>query len=267
MNIPKFINLYRNDLELKAYADNTIKNYTFQVELFLRKMEVNFTEPSKINEKSIKEWLLETKSVNSRKHRLSALKLFYKLTIHQPLKFRNIEYPRSEKKLPQVIDKDFILERILEIKNNKHKAIICLAFSTGMRVSEIINLKISDIDSKRSLINIIKAKGNKDRIVPLSEKVRLILREYYKEYNPKIYLFNGQFKPTYSSKSCNNIVKKYLGANYHFHTLRHSSFTALLENGTDLRIIQSIAGHSSSKTTEIYTHVSTNLLSKVQLPI
>jgi site-specific recombinase XerD len=136
-----------------------------------------------------------------------------------------------------------------------------------MRVSEIINLKISDIDSDRSLIYIYNAKGNKDRVVPLSDKIRLILRDYYKEFNPKTYLFNGQFGLKYSSKSCNQIVKKYLGENYHFHTLRHSSFTALLECGTDLRIIQSIAGHSSSKTTEIYTHVSNNLLNKVQLPI
>lgn len=267
MNIPKFIDLYRKDLYLKAYSENTIKNYVFQVNLFLKSMNNSFTEPSKINETNIKNWLLESKSINGRKHRLSALKLFYKLTIKQPLKFRNIEYPRSEKKLPQVIDKDFLIERISKIENKKHKAIISLAFSTGMRVSEIINLKIEDIDSQRSLININNAKGKKDRIVPLSDNIRLILREYYKEFRPKEYLFNGQFNLKYSSKSCNQIVKKYLGEDYHFHTLRHSSFTALLEVGTDLRIIQSIAGHSSSKTTEIYTHVSKNILSKVKLPI
>jgi len=267
MNIPKYIELYRKDLMLKKYAENTIKNYCFQVECFLKSQQNNFTEPSKVNEKSIKEWLLQFKTRNSMCHSISALKLFYKLTIKQPLKFKHIEYPRAEKKLPQVIDKDFILDRISKIENKKHKAIISLAFSTGMRVSEIINLKISDIDSDRSLIYIYNAKGNKDRIVPLSDKIRLILRDYYKEFNPKTYLFNGQFGLKYSSKSCNQIVKKYLGENYHFHTLRHSSFTALLEGGTDLRIIQSIAGHSSSKTTEIYTHVSNNLLSKVQLPI
>jgi site-specific recombinase XerD len=267
MQIPKYIELYRKDLTLKNYAENTIKNYCFQVEYFLKSQQNNFTEPSKINEKSIKDWLLQFKTRNSMCHNISALKLFYKLTIKQPLKFKNIEYPRSEKKLPQVIDKDFILDRISKIENKKHKAIISLAFSTGIRVSEIINLKIADFDLERNLINIKNAKGRKDRIVPLSHNVRLILREYFKEFRPKTFLFNGQFELKYSPKSCNQIVKKYLGENYHFHTLRHSSFTALLENGTDLRIIQSIAGHSSSKTTEIYTHVSKSLLSKVQLPI
>jgi integrase len=200
-------------------------------------------------------------------HAISALKLFYKLTIKQPLKFKHIKYPRSEKKLPKVIDKEFLLKKISEIENKKHKAIIALAFSTGMRVSEVINLKIKDFDLERNIIHIKNAKGRKDRIVPLSQNLRLILREYYLEFKPKEFLFNGQGSLQYSSRSCNEIVKKYLGGDFHFHTLRHSSFTALLESGIDLRIIQKLAGHSSSKTTEIYTHVSTNLLSQVTLAL
>jgi site-specific recombinase XerD len=159
------------------------------------------------------------------------------------------------------------LERISKIENLKHKAIISLAFSTGMRVSEIINLKISDIDSKRMIININQAKGRKDRIVPLSPKILELLRLYYKENKPKDYMFNGQNSQQYSSESCNKLVKKYIGNSFHFHLLRHSCFTSLLECGTDLRIIQSIAGHQNVKTTEIYTHVTTNLLNKVNLPI
>jgi site-specific recombinase XerD len=182
-----------------------------------------------------------------------------------PSKIDKIPYPRSEKKLPQVIDQKFLIEKINLIENSKHKAIIALAFSTGMRVSEIINLKIKDFDLDRNLILIKNAKGRKDRIVPLSEKVRSVIRVYFSEYKPEEYLFNGQCCPQYSAKSCNQIVKKHLGQDYHFHTLRHSSFTALLENGTDLRIIQSIAGHASSKVTELYTHVSKNLLEKTKL--
>jgi site-specific recombinase XerD len=136
-----------------------------------------------------------------------------------------------------------------------------------LRVSEICNLKISDIDSKRMLIHVKNAKGRKDRIVPLSVNILELLRSYFREYKPNVYLFNGQSSPQYSHRSCNQIVKKYIGEDYHFHLLRHSSFTALLESGTDLRIIQQIAGHSSSKTTEIYTHVSNNLLSQIQLPL
>lgn len=267
MNFPKYVDLYRNDLKLKGYSKNTIKNYSSQIELFLKSQSNHFSEPSKINEKTIKDYLIQFKTRNSMCHALSALKLFYKITIKQPMKLKHIEYPRSEKKLPQVIDKDFILDRISKIENKKHKAIIALAFSTGLRVSEVINLKIEHFDLDRNLINILNAKGRKDRVVPLSENVRLILREYWKEYKPKVYLFNGQGSEQYSAKSCNQIVKKYLGDKYHFHTLRHSSFTALLETGTDIRVIQKIAGHSNSKTTESYTHVSNQLLSKVNLPI
>jgi site-specific recombinase XerD len=267
MNIPKYLCLYRKDLVLKNYSENTIKNYCCQVEIFLRSQEKSFTEPSKVNEKAIKDWLLQFNTRNSMCHSISSLKLFYKTTIKQPMKFKHIEYPRSEKKLPRIIEKQFLLNQIEKITNTKHKAIISLAFSTGMRVSEVCNLKISDIDSKRMIITIRQSKGKKDRIVALSVKILQILRIYFTEYKPKEYLFNGQFELQYSSRSCNQIVKKYLGKEYHFHLLRHSNATALLEAGTDLRIIQKHLGHSSSKTTEIYTHVSTNILQSMALPI
>ena len=267
MEIPKHLDLYRKELVLKNYSENTIKNYSSQVDLFLRGHNHLFTEPSKINEAAIKTWLLQFKTRNSMCHSISALKLFYKSVIKQPMKFRYIEYPRSERKLPQIIEKEFLLDAISKIMNTKHKAIIALAYSTGMRVSEVCNLKISDIDSKRMIITIRQSKGRKDRIVALSAKILDILRLYFTEYKPKEFLFNGQFDVKYSHTSCNQIVKKYLGKDYHFHLLRHSNATALLEAGTDLRIIQKHLGHSSSKTTEIYTHVSTNILSKMALPI
>lgn len=267
MNIGKYLEMYSDDLKLKNYSSNTIENYKSQVGLFLKHFDKVATKPSEISEKQIKEWLLMANSINGRKHRISAVKLFYKLTGKQPLKFKHIEYPRSEKQLPQIIEKDFLLDKISKIENKKHKAIIALAYSTGMRVSEVCNLKINDIDSKRMVITIRQSKGRKDRIVALSEKILDILRNYFKEYKPKEYLFNGQFDLQYSSTSCNQIVKKYLGKQYHFHLLRHSNATALLEAGTDLRIIQKHLGHASTKTTEIYTHVSTALLSKMQLPI
>lgn len=267
MNIGKYVELYSKDLMIKNYSQSTIENYCSQLKLFLSNFSNVATKPSEISERQIKEWLLEAKSINGRKHRISALKLFYKSTIKQPLKFKYISYPRSEKKLPQIIDKSHLLNCISRIENKKHKAIISLAYSTGMRVSEVCNLKITDIDSKRMAITIRQSKGRKDRIVPLSDKVLEILRQYFKEYRPTEYLFNGQFEPQYSPRSCNQIVKQYVGRDYHFHLLRHSNATSLLEAGTDLRIIQKHLGHASSKTTEIYCHVSTNLLRSMPLPI
>ena len=267
MRIGKYVEMYSEDLKLKNYSSNTIENYKSQVAAFLKYFNDVATKPSEISEQQIKKWLLLSNSINGRKHRISAVKLFYKLTGKQPLKFKYIEYPKSEKKLPKIIEKEFLLDRISKIENKKHKAIIMLAYSTGMRVSEVCNLKITDIDSKRMIITIRQSKGRKDRIVALSEKVLQTLRAYYIEYRPTEYVFNGQFGGPYSSRSCNAIVKQYLGKEYHFHLLRHSNATALLEAGTDIRIIQKHLGHSSSKTTEIYTHVSTNILQKMALPI
>ena len=206
-------------------------------------------------------------SISQQNQVINAIRFLYKEVLGKKYDKVSFKRPRSEKKLPKVINGDFIKEQLSKIHNLKHKAILTLTYSVGLRVSEITNLKISDIDSRRMLIHIKNAKGRKDRIVPLSETVLELLRNYYKEYKPKQYLFNGQNSIQYSIGSCQKIYKKYIDPNSSIHTLRHSSFTNLLESGTDIRIIQKIAGHSSSKTTEIYTHVSNNLLSKVKLPI
>lgn len=198
---------------------------------------------------------------------INAIRFLYKFGLNKKYDKVSFKRPKSEKKLPKVVDGEFIINRLSKIENIKHKAILTLTFSVGLRVSEIVNLKIEDIDSKRMLIHIKNGKGRKDRIVPLSEKVLILLREYFIKHRPKEYLFNGQNSNQYSVGSCQAIYKKYIDSTGHIHTLRHSCFTNLLENGTDLRIIQKIAGHSNVKTTEIYTHVSNQVLSKVNLPI
>jgi integrase/recombinase XerD len=267
MNIPKYSESFRKFLFLKNYSKNTIENYVCQVDIFLKQMSDEYTEPAKVNSNAIINYLLSFKSHNTNKHAQCALRLFYREIIRQPNKFHRIPYPKKVKSLPKVIDKEMLVSRIEKILNIKHKAIISLAYSTGMRVSEIINLKIEDIDSDRMIIFINNSKGRKDRLVPLSPNILKILREYYIQYRPKVYLFNGQKSEKYSSRACNQIVKKYIGHQYHFHTLRHSNATALLEAGTDLRIIQKHLGHSSTKTTEIYTHVSQNLIQQIILPL
>jgi integrase/recombinase XerD len=266
MEISNLLKTFERDLRVKQYAESTISNYVSQLGLFLNEYKTK-DSPKHINADDIKNWLLKSKSINSQRHTHGAIKQFFILTVHQPRKMEFIPYAKKEKKLPKVIDKEQILTAISKIRNLKHKAIITLAFSTGMRVSEVCNLKIADIDSKRMLIMVRQAKGRKDRIVPLSEITLQTLRAYFKAFYPKEYLFNGQFSLHYSHRSCNQIVKKYIGMEHHFHELRHSNATALLESGTDLRIIQKLLGHSSSKTTEIYTHVSTAIITKVATPI
>lgn len=266
MNYRKWIDKYSTDCCVKYNSLSTQNNYISCVKSFLNHFS-NYREPKEIPTQEIKEWLLEAKTINTRKHRLCAVKSFYILTVGMPNKIDKIPYPKSEKKLPVVIESEHLKKTILGIENLKHKAILMLGYSCALRVSEVINLKIEDIDSKRMLINIRNAKGRKDRIVKMSDTLLETLRLYYRKFKPEVYLFNGQFSEVYSSTSCNKIVKKYLGNHYHFHQIRHSSATAMLENGTDLSIIQKILGHNSIKTTMIYTHISQGLIQNVNTPI
>lgn len=264
----KVLEVFENKLRYKNYSHNTIKVYKQTLSQSLK--EMGCKDPYRLSTKDIVEFL-ESKNFSSiaqQNQFIGCLKLFARYILNKKdIHLDKIERPRKERKLPKVIDKEFLLGKISKIENLKHKAIISLAYSTGMRVSEVCNLKIEDIDTDRMLIYIKNAKGRKDRIVKLSETVLSTLRQYVKEYAPKVYVFNGQNSLKYSHRSCNQIVKKYIGSDYHFHLLRHSSFTALLESGVDVRVIQKLAGHKSIKTTEIYTHVTNQIISKVNLPI
>lgn len=262
----EIIQLYVDKLIYLNYSRRTVDIYSHYVLKFLNQVNKYYY---KLSSSDFQNYLdnYQFTSISQQNQIINAIKFLYEKVLDR--KYSKIDFtrPRSEKHLPQVIDKEYLLSQISKIVNIKHNAIISLAYSVGMRVSEIINLKISDIDSKRMVIIIHQAKGRKDRIVPLSPTILALLREYYKEFKPTIYLFNGQNSLQYSSTSCNQIVKKYLGNDYHFHLLRHSCFTSLLESGTDIRIIQKLAGHNNVKTTEIYTHVSNQMLSKINLPI
>lgn len=264
----KVLEVFENKLRYKNYSQNTIKVYKQTLCQYLK--EIGCKDPYRLSTKDIVGYLETRKfsSIAQQNQFIGCLKLFARYILNKKdVHLSKIERPKKEKKLPRVIEKQFLLDRLSNIENIKHRAILTLAYSTGMRVSEVCNLKLLDIDSKRMLIYVKNGKGRKDRIVPLSLTVLSLLREYYKSYKPKEYLFNGQIDVQYSTRSCNEIVKKYLGRDYHFHLLRHSHATALLEVGTDLRIIQEQLGHRSSKTTEIYTHVSTVQKHRIQLPI
>jgi len=264
----KILEIFREKLRYKNYSERSISLYTSYLASFIN--VENIKDPYQVTTQQIISFLEKYPytSTSQQNQYIGALKLFARYILNKKdIYLSKIERPKSEKKLPRVIDNNYIKTQLSKIENIKHKTILTLTYSVGLRVSEVVNLKIEDIDSKRMLIHIKNAKGRKDRLVPLSQHVLELLRKYYKEYKPHEYLFNGQTSNQYSVGSCQKIYKKYIDQNSSIHTLRHSSFTGLLENGTDIRIIQKIAGHSNVKTTEIYTHVSNQLLSKVSLVI
>lgn len=266
MNSAKYIQDYERDLNFIHFSKETVKNYSSQIKLFLNYFK-DKDSPKHISADEIKDYLLNAKEVNSQNAMHSAIKKFYILTIKQHRKFDFITYAKKEKKIPLVIDMDQLVSMIAKIENKKHKAIIALTSSVGLRVSEVLNLKLEHINSTLMQIRIIGAKGKKDRIVPLTPTVREIIRLYYIDYLPNEYLFNGQNSLQYSDKSCNQIVKKYIGKQYHMHTLRHSAATGLFEKGTDLKLIGDLLGHTSIKTTAIYTHTSSKKLKSLPFGI
>jgi len=257
---------YNQKLKYLNYSPRTIEVYSHYTRKFLEKID---KYPQHLVSSDFQNYLNGFKftSISQQNQVINAIKFLYEKVLKKQYAKVDFTRPRRERKLPRVIESEFLKKRIGAIENQKHKAILMLAYSAGLRRSEIINLKISDIDSARMLILIRNGKGKKDRILPLSESVLETLRVYYRQYCPKEYLFNGQFDEQYSATSCNQLVKQYLGKQYHIHLLRHSFATYLLENGTDLRYIQNMLGHSSTKATEIYTHVTTAHLSRIALPM
>ncbi len=266
MKKTNYYEICKAKLQYLNYSPKTQSTYLHYIEQFLGATKI---PPTRLTSQDFQSYLdnFNFTSVSQQNQVINSIRFLYKFGLNKKYDKVSFKRPKSEKKLPKVVDSNFILTKLDQIDNLKHKTILTLTFSVGLRVSEIINLKIEDIDSKRMLIHIKNAKGRKDRVVPLSQKVLDLLRTYYKQYTPKEYLFNGQSNQQYSIRSCQAIYKKYIDNNGHIHQLRHSCFTNLLENGTDIRLIQKIAGHSNVKTTEIYTHVSNQLLSKVNLPI
>lgn len=262
----KIINICKQKLIFLNYSEHTTSIYVHYISKFIETLDKQIIH---LNAADFQTYIDNYKftSVSQQNQVISAIRFLYTYGLDKKYDKVKFDRPRSEKKLPQIIDSEELKSSIAKIQNIKHKAIISLAYSVGLRVSEVINLKIEDIDSKRMIIHIKNAKGRKDRLVPLSQNILTLLRNYFKQYRPVEYLFNGQNSPKYSSQSCNAIVRKYIDEKYHFHLLRHSCFTHLIENGTDCRIIQKIAGHSNIKTTEGYMQVSTQVLSKVNLPL
>lgn len=275
MNTEQHLIAFKNYMNYRRYSENTIKTYSDALEVFFR-----FFQNKKLESLTIEDiiqfnndYILRKNLSSSYQNQvINAVKLFYRNRFNKTMEVDFIQRPRREKRLPNVLSKEEV-KSILEAPTNlKHRAMLSLIYACGLRRSELLNLTLTDILSHRNLLFIRQSKGKKDRVVPISNRLIDILREYYKAFKPKAWLFEGQFPNTkYSEKSLENVLKQSLtktkiSKKVSLHWLRHSYATHLLENGTDLRYIQELLGHSSSRTTEIYTHVSTLNLQQIRSP-
>jgi site-specific recombinase XerD len=270
----KQIEKFKQWMRSKRYSESTIATYSEALKSFLvfyrEKAVADITNEDVIvynNEHILKNNL----SASYQNQIVNALKLFFKIIYHSKMDVAALHRPKNAKTLPNVLSKEETF-RLIEVTTNlKHKALLALIYSSGLRISEAINMKITDIDSQRMLIHVKNAKGKKDRYTLLSTKVLGLLKEYYTIYKPTKFLFEGQFGEQYSSRSAQAVLhqsarKAEIKKRISLHTLRHSFATHLLESGTDLRYIQDLLGHSSPKTTMIYTHVSSTSLKNIVNP-
>lgn len=262
-------------LQSRRYSLNTIKTYMDAIRTFLK----FFHERTLVtidNECLItfnNNYILKNNYSSSFQNQvINAVKLFYKVLGYGKLNPDLIHRPKRNKELPNVLSKEEVKLILSVLTNRKHKAMLSLIYSCGLRCGELLRLKPEHVISQRNVLLIKQSKGKKDRISPLSDKTIEMLRLYFREYKPEIYLFEGQKAgEMYDERSLQLVLKKAIRLAkitkpVTLHWLRHSYATHLLEAGTDLRYIQEILGHSSSKTTEIYTHVSTNNIQKIKSP-
>jgi len=254
---------YFQKLELRKYALNTAKTYIAMFEKFInhyKDMDLIALDENEIR-KYLQYLVHQNKSDSYLNQAINSIKFYYEVVLEMPSRFYSIERPIKREKLPDVISEEEAKAMIAATENLKHKCIISILYSGGLRRNELLNLEIKDIDSKRMLIHVKNGKGGKDRFTLLNNVVLADLRKYYIKEKPVKFLFEGSEGVPYSASSVKKIVDKAaslveIKKKVTPHTLRHSFATHLLEAGTDLRHIQVLLGHNSSKTTEIYTHVA-----------
>ena len=249
---------YIDKLELREYALNTARTYIHSFEKFINYYnELSLTE---IGEREIKKYLMMLQGLKYSPSKvnqvLNAIKFYYESVMGMPNRFYSIERPMKKKALPKVLSKEEVAAIIKSNRNIKHKAIVSLLYSAGLRRSELLNLKVADVDSKRMVIYVRNAKGGKDRLSLLSEQMLELLRQYYKLYRPKDFLFEGPYRRSYSGTSVSKIIDA-------------AAKRAKIQKkvNADLRSIQVLLGHSNIKTTEIYTHISNQQINSIQSPL
>lgn len=271
----KKIELFRQLLEVKRYSINSIETYVNAFRQFL--LHFKGQDVDVLSERQIEQYInvqvTERKiSVSYQKQLVAAVKFWYNGVLGKNLQLDYLYPDRPEFKIPKVFSQQDIKAMLNVCENIKHKAILATIYSCGLRLSELTNLMIKDIDSTQMTVTIRQGKGNRDRVVVLSEKLLLLLRDYFVEYKPKEYLFEGQSGGKYSERSVQQVLKQTLAKakinkEGSVHTLRHSYATHLIEQGTDIRFVQELLGHKNIKTTLIYTHLTDATKRKIKSPL
>lgn len=261
-------------LRFQKYAETTIKTYLSYSEMFLSHFKQDvYHVPIKDVQHFLENY--NYTSVSQQNQIVSSIKFLYLNVVGSKLKTLNIKRPKKVKKLPRIIDAELLVDKITKIKNLKHRAILQIGLSCGLRISEVINLKWEHLDRKRELLKVINGKGGKDRTTILNKNMIALLDLYYKKFKHidkylinKDYVFVGQFKNQYSTSSIQNLVKKYIDKKESFHILRNSYATFAIDNGTELKPLSVSMGHKSTKTVERhYFHQSTRTLKTIKQAI
>lgn len=271
MNISEHATFFEQEMTRRNFSKQTVENYSSCINKFLSCSQKD--HPKNITETDIRQFLSSFDTPNTQRAYHSAIKKFYEICLHQKNKFRYIPYCRKDKKLPIVLSRSEVQRMFDVCENLKHKTILALLYSCGLRVSELINLKWLHIDRSRMVINVIAGKGKKDRQVMLAPNIIPLLEDYFRRYKPKEYVLNGwNNEPQYTASSIGQVVKQLahkagINKRVYTHLMRHNSFTHMVESGVDINLVQRLAGHSNVKTTMQYCHISNNIISKIQSPI
>lgn len=262
------------DLRVRNYALRTQKTYIGEVAKFARHFGKS---PDHLEQEDVRRYQVhlvdEGVSWSSFNQAVCALRFFYRTTLGKDWTVKHIPFAKAPRKLPVVLSRQEVMQLFEKIGNMKHLAMLMLAYSAGLRLSELAHLRVSDIDSKRMTLHVHQGKGRKDRILPLSPIVLIVLREYWRETHPREWLFSGKWADRPITVSS---IQKVLGRaratagikkSVSMHSLRHSFATHHLEAGTDLRTLQMLMGHSSLQTTSRYLHVSTAKFRSAKSPL
>ncbi len=264
-----------DQLLLKAYSNNTLRTYLTEFAHLLKLLKSYSVK--ELSPERLKDYFLycikkEQIKENHLSSRINAIKFYFEQVLHRQQMFFDIPRPKKPQLLPKMLSKEEVKAIFKQVENPKHLLMLQLCYGMGLRVSEIVQLKWSDIHSQKGLVLIRAAKGKKDRYTKLPTSILDLIKKYFQTYQPKIYLFEGQYGGAYSVRSVqavfkNAMQKAGIHRNIGIHGLRHSYATHLIESGADIRHLQLLLGHNSIKTTQIYTHVSDVSLYKINSPL